>query len=329
MHVCEMRFRKLWRHSTSRRVVDLNTMNARSGINLAGIYPPISTPFTEQGEIAFDYLSTNLSRWNELPLDGYVVGGSNGEFVSQSFDERVAVVKAVREEMSSNQLLIAGAGMHSTRETVELAQAMAAAGADAVLIVTPSYYKSKMDLRALRGHYYAVADASSVPVILYNVPANTGVDMPAGTILELAQHANIIGIKDSSGDLAKMGSVVDAAPEGFQVLAGSGSFFLPALAIGAVGLIAALVNIAAADLAQIQSLFRDGQLNEARILQQRLIEVNSAVTSHFGVAGLKAALDLLGFYGGPVRSPLQPLMADERENLRTILVRAGLLSEND
>ncbi len=329
MHVCEMRFRKLWRHSTSRRVVDLNTMNARSGINLAGIYPPISTPFTEQGEIAFDYLSTNLSRWNELPLDGYVVGGSNGEFVSQSFDERVAVVKAVREGMSSNHLLIAGAGMHSTRETVELAQAMAAAGADAVLIVTPSYYKSKMDLRALRGHYYAVADASSVPVILYNVPANTGVDMPAGTILELAQHANIIGIKDSSGDLAKMGSVVDAAPEGFQVLAGSGSFFLPALAIGAVGLIAALVNIAAADLARIQSLFRDGQLNEARILQQRLIEANSAVTSHFGVAGLKAALDLLGFYGGPVRSPLQPLMADERENLRTILVRAGLLSEND
>jgi 4-hydroxy-2-oxoglutarate aldolase len=328
MHVCEMRFRKLWRHSTSRRVVDLNTMNARSGINLAGIYPPISTPFTEQGEIAFDYLSTNLSRWNELPLDGYVVGGSNGEFVSQSFDERVAVVKAVREEMSSNHLLIAGAGMHSTRETVELAQAMAAAGADAVLIVTPSYYKSKMDLRALRGHYYAVADASSVPVILYNVPANTGVDMPAGTILELAQHANIIGIKDSSGDLAKMGSVVDAAPEGFQVLAGSGSFFLPALAIGAVGLIAALVNIAAADLDRIQSLFRDGQLNEARILQQRLIEANSAVTSRFGVAGLKAALDLLGFYGGPVRSPLQPLMADEREELRNILVRAGLLSVN-
>ncbi len=303
-------------------------MNARSEINLAGIYPPISTPFTDRGEIAFDHLSANLSRWNELPLDGYVVGGSNGEFVSQSFEERVAVVKAVREEMSSDHLLIAGAGMHSTRETVDLAQAMAAVGADAVLIVTPSYYKSKMDLRALQVHYYAVADASSVPVILYNVPANTGVDMPAGTILELAQHANIIGIKDSSGDLAKMGSVIDAAPEGFQVLAGSGSFFLPALAIGAVGLIAALVNIAAVDLARIQSLFRDGQLGEARNLQQRLIETNSAVTSRFGVAGLKAALDLLGFYGGPVRSPLQPLMADEREELRNILVRAGLLSVN-
>jgi 4-hydroxy-2-oxoglutarate aldolase len=303
-------------------------MNARSEINLAGIYPPISTPFTEQGEIAFDHLSANLSRWNELPLDGYVVGGSNGEFVSQSFEERVAVVKAVREEMSPNHLLITGAGMHSTRETVALAQAMAAVGADAVLIVTPSYYKSKMDLRALQSHYYAVADASSVPVILYNVPANTGVDMPAATILELAQHANIIGIKDSSGDLAKMGSVVDAAPEGFQVLAGSGSFFLPALAIGAVGLIAALVNIAAGDLARIHMLFRDGQLGDARNLQHKLIETNSAVTSRFGVAGLKAALDLLGFYGGPVRSPLQPLMVDEREELRNILMRAGLLSAN-
>ncbi|NOR90421.1 MAG: dihydrodipicolinate synthase family protein [Anaerolineales bacterium] len=303
-------------------------MNARSELNLAGIYPPISTPFTNRGEIAFDHLSANLSRWNEWPLDGYVVGGSNGEFVSQSFDERVAVVKAVREEMSSNHLLIAGAGMHSTRETVDLAQAMATVGADAVLIVTPSYYKSKMDLRALRGHYHTVADASSVPVLLYNVPANTGVDMPAGTTLELAQHANIIGIKDSSGDLAKMGSVVDAAAEGFQVLAGSGSFFLPALSIGAVGLIAALVNIAAADLARILTLFRDGQLGDARNLQQRLIETNNAVTSRFGVAGLKAALDLLGFYGGPVRSPLQPLMSDEREELRNILVRAGLLSIN-
>ncbi|MCJ7566168.1 MAG: dihydrodipicolinate synthase family protein [Anaerolineales bacterium] len=303
-------------------------MSTRSEIKLTGIFPPISTPFADKGEIAFDHLRANLSRWNEWPLDGYVVGGSNGEFVSQSIEERVAVVKTVREEMSSNHLLIAGAGMHSTQETVELTLAMTAVGADAVLIVTPSYYKSKMDLRALRGHYHAVAEASRVPVLLYNVPANTGVDMPAETIIELAQHPNIVGIKDSSGDLTKMGSVVDAAPEGFQVLAGSGSFFLPALAIGAVGLIAALVNIAAGDLARILTLFRDGQIGDARNLQLKLIETNSAVTSRFGVAGLKAALDLLGFYGGPVRSPLQPLMADEREELRNILVRAGLLSIN-
>ena len=302
--------------------------STRVEINLAGIFPPISTPFADKGEIALDHLRANLARWNEWPLDGYVVGGSNGEFVSQSFEERVAVVKTAREEMSSNHLLIAGAGMHSTKETVDLTRAMVAVGADAVLIVTPSYYKSKMDLRALRGHYYAVAEASSVPVLLYNVPANTGVDMPAATILALAQHPNIICIKDSSGDLAKMGAVVHAAPDGFQVLAGSGSFFLPALAIGAVGLIAALVNIAAGDLARIQTLFRDGQTSDARNLQQKLIEANSAVTSRFGVAGLKAALDLLGFYGGPVRSPLQPLSNDEKEELRNILVRAGLLSAN-
>ncbi|MCK5634180.1 MAG: dihydrodipicolinate synthase family protein, partial [Anaerolineales bacterium] len=295
-------------------------------LNLAGIFPPISTPFAENGEIDFDHLRSNLSRWNEWPLDGYVVGGSNGEFVSQTFDERVAVVKTVREEMSSNHLLIAGAGMHSTQETVELTLAMTAVGADAALIVTPSYYKSKMDLRALRSHYYTVAQASSVPVLLYNVPANTAVDMPAGTIIELAQHPNIIGIKDSSGDLAKMEAVVHAVPEGFQVLAGSGSFFLPALTIGAVGLIAALVNIAAGDLKRIHTLFRDGQLDDARNLQKKLIETNSAVTARFGVAGLKEALDLLGFYGGPVRSPLQPLLKEEREELRSILVRAGLLS---
>ena len=300
----------------------------QSKIDLAGIFPPIPTPFADDGEIAFDYLRANLSRWNEWLLNGYVVGGSNGEFVSQSFDERVAVVKAVREGMSSKHLLIAGAGMHSTRATVDLTQAMVAVGADAVLIVTPSYYKSKMDLRALRAHYYAVADASSVPVLLYNVPANTAIDMSAGTILELAEHANIVGIKDSSGDLVKMGSVVNAAPDGFQMLAGSGSFFLPALATGAVGLIAALVNIAAADLARVHTLFREGKMGDAQNLQLKLIETNGAVTSRFGVAGLKAALDLMGFYGGPVRSPLQPLMADDIEELRNIIMRAGILAEN-
>ena len=303
-------------------------MSARSVLNLAGIFPPIPTPFTDKGGIAFDQLSTNLSRWNEWPLGGYVVGGSNGEFVSQTFEERVAVVQAVRKEMPADHLLIAGAGMHSTQETVDLTHAMAAVGADIVLIVTPSYYKSRMDLRALRSHYHALAEASTVPVVLYNVPANTGLDMSADMVLELAQHPNIVGIKDSSGNMVKMGLVVHAAPEGFQVLAGSGSFFLPALAIGAVGLIAALVNIAAVDLARIQKLFCEGQISEARNLQLKLIETNSAVTSRFGVAGLKAALDLLGFYGGPVRPPLQPLLADELDELGTILERAGLLSAN-
>ena len=303
-------------------------MSARSELNLAGIFPPIPTPFTDKGGIAFDQLSTNLSRWNEWPLGGYVVGGSNGEFVSQTFEERVAVVQAVRKEIPADHLLIAGAGMHSTQETVDLTHAMAAVGADIVLIVTPSYYKSRMDLRALRSHYHALAEASTVPVVLYNVPANTGLDMSADMVLELAQHPKIVGIKDSSGNMVKMGSVVHAAPEGFQVLAGSGSFFLPALAIGAVGLIAALVNIAAVDLARIQKLFCDGQISEARNLQLKLIETNSAVTSRFGVAGLKAALDLLGFYGGPVRPPLQPLLADELDELGTILERAGLLSAN-
>jgi len=165
-------------------------------------------------------------------------------------------------------------------------------------------------------------------VLLYNVPANTAIDMSAGTVLELAEHANIVGIKDSSGDLVKMGSVVNAAPDGFQILAGSGSFFLPALAIGAVGLIAALVNIAAADLSRVHTLFREGKMGDAQNLQLKLIETNGAVTSRFGVAGLKAALDLMGFYGGPVRSPLQPLMADDIEELRNIIMRAGILAEN-
>jgi len=294
-------------------------------IDLSGIFPPIPTPFNELEEVSLDRLSENLDRWEKEPLAGYVVGGSNGEFVSLNASERLEVLAHVSETTGSEKLLIAGSGLHSTRETIWQTLAMAELGADAALVVTPSYYKSRMDARALISHYRRVADESPVPIILYNVPANTGLDMSAEVIVSLSEHSNIIGLKDSSGNVANIAEITLRAPKDFQVLAGSASFLLGALAVGAVGTISALANLAASSLDALIQAFGKGDLEQARMIQQRLVRPNSAVTARFGVAGLKYALELLGYYGGPTRSPLQALEPTQETELRQILVEAGLL----
>jgi 4-hydroxy-2-oxoglutarate aldolase len=293
--------------------------------DLAGIFPPIPTPFDEDERIDLVRLSENLERWEQEPLDGYVVGGSNGEFVSLSPDERLEVVGHVCAKVGAEKLVIAGSGLHSTRETILQTEAMAKLGAQAALVVTPGYYKSRMDERALIAHYTRVADHAPVPIILYNVPANTGINMNADTIVLLSKHANIIGLKDSAGDVAKIAEITQRAPEGFQVLAGSASFLLGALAVGAVGTISALANLAGRDLSELMQAFEKGDLERAKNIQQRLVRPNSAVTVRFGVAGLKAALDLIRFYGGPPRSPLQALDDGQRAQVKQILEESELL----
>jgi 4-hydroxy-2-oxoglutarate aldolase len=293
-------------------------------VDLAGIFPPITTPFGPGGEIVFDPLAENLARWDQEPMAGVVVGGSNGEFPLLSVEERVEVVSQVRRRVAPGRLVIAGSGMQSTAATVSLSEAMAAAGADAVLVVTPSYYKARMTPAALIAHYTAVAEGSPVPVVIYNVPANTGLDLPAEVAIELSRHPNIIGMKDSSGDVVKIARIAAESETGFQVLAGSAGFFLPALAVGAVGVVAALANIAAAELTELLDRFRAGDAGGARSLQARLVDVNAAVTSRFGVPGLKCAMDLTGRYGGPPRLPLLPLSVAERELVRQTIERAGI-----
>ena len=297
-----------------------------SRVSLSGIFPPIPTPFKANEDIDFDRLRSNLERWNQEPLGGYIVGGSNGEFVFLTVEERVDVVRAARQWIPRDRLLIAGAGMESTRETIDLTRRMAQAGADVALIVTPNYYKARMNVAALEHHFRQVADAAPIPILLYSVPANTGLDMPAQAVIALAQHPNIIGIKDSGGDITKIGFMAhETRSADFQIVAGSASFFLAALSVGAVGCVPALGNIAGAKLAQLLDCFKRGDTDSARAIQLPLIEANTAVTSRFGVPGLKAAMDMLGYYGGPVRSPLLPLSDAETAELRRILVKAGLL----
>jgi 4-hydroxy-2-oxoglutarate aldolase len=292
-------------------------------LDLSGIFPPIPTPFDASGSIDFDRLSQNLTRWESEPLAGLVVGGSNGEFPLLTVEERLEVVRHVRR-MAPGRLLIAGSGMQSTAGTIALSEAMAQAGAEAVIVVTPGYYKGRMNAAALTAHYTSVADRSPVPVLIYNVPANTGVDLPAEVAIELSQHPGILGIKDSSGDVAKLTRMVAQSADGFQVLAGSAGFFLPALAVGAVGVIAALANIASAELAEVMRRYEAGDLAGAQAGQARLMEANAAVTSRFGVAGLKCAMDLTGCYGGPPRMPLQRLTDDERRQVRLALDHSGI-----
>jgi 4-hydroxy-2-oxoglutarate aldolase len=299
--------------------------SSKAPINLAGIFPPIPTPFDEQELVTLERLGENLERWEREPVSGFVVGGSNGEFVSLDAGERLEVLGFVCDQVGGGKLIIAGSGLHATRETVLQTAAMAERGADAALVITPSYYKSRMDDRALLAHFHRVADESPIPIILYNVPANTGIDMSADTIVPLSEHPNIIGLKDSSGNVAKIAEVVLRSPQDFQVLAGSASFLLGALAVGAVGTISALANIAPGALAELMQAFHSGDRARASTLQQKLVRPNTAVTARFGVAGLKQALDLLGYYGGPTRSPLQPLDADQKSELRQTLAVADLL----
>lgn len=295
--------------------------------SLAGIYPPIPTPFDPAGEVDLASLQRNLSKWNDQPLAGYVVGGSNGEFATQTIEERVKVVEAVREGMPSDRLLLAGSGMESTRGTIDLTIRMADAGADLAIVVTPSYYKTNMDARALSTHYRCVAEQSAIPIVLYNVPRNTGVELPAEVVAELSAQPRIVGIKDSGGNLIKLGRMVAECDPGFHVLAGSGGFMLAALSVGAVGVIGALANIAAQPMAEIMERFHAGDISSAQAIQRRLLAVNSAVTVQFGVPGLKAAMDLLGYHGGPVRAPLLDLGDPAREKVAGLLRAARLLQD--
>lgn len=293
-------------------------------MNLEGIYAPIPTPFSG-GQVLYDRLAQNLSRWATTHLDGLVALGSNGEFVMLDEDERVEIVTFVRRHFPSSRPVIAGTGCESTRATLRLTKAVADAGANAVLVVNPSYYKGAMTDTALEGYYTDVADDSPIPVILYNMPRNTGINLSTSLVVRLSGHANIIGIKDSSGNITQVVETISRTRPGFSVFAGSGSFLYPSLCLGATGGTLAVANILADRCAKILQNHLAGHAEEARILQMKILEANAAVTTRWGVAGLKAAMDILGYYGGDPIRPLLPLEEGQKKELRAILERADAL----
>uniref|UniRef100_A0A8D0H7T8 4-hydroxy-2-oxoglutarate aldolase, mitochondrial n=1 Tax=Sphenodon punctatus TaxID=8508 RepID=A0A8D0H7T8_SPHPU len=278
---------------------------------------------------AFLCLALQQDAWLQsvpLCLAGFVVQGSTGEAPYLTQQERLEVMSYVRQAVPKDKLLLAGSGCESTQGTIEMTERMAEAGADAALVVTPCYFRGGMTSTALIHHYTQVAEASPIPVVLYSVPANTSLELPTEAAIVLAQHPNIVGLKDSGGDVTRLGLLVHKTQnEDFQVLAGSAGFLLAAYTVGAVGGICALANVLGAPLCQMERLWRAGRWDEARELQHRLIEPNMAVTRRFGISGLKQAMEWFGYSGGPCRAPLLPLTEAQVSELRQDFTSNGWL----
>lgn len=291
------------------------------------MFAPATTPFDPvTGDVDIVAFRRNARTWLEAPLSGLVLFGSTGEGLLLDEDERVRALDAVREAAGTERLLLAGTGAESTRTAIRLTRAAARAGADAVLVQPPGYYRPQLTPEALRDHYTAVADASPVPVILYQVPpAYTGADLQAGLVAELANHPNIVGIKDSTGDLKALGALVETCSRDFAVLVGSGAVLYGALEVGACGGILAVAVLAPHAACELYQLKMAGDEPGAGRIQERLAPLHRAVVAGLGVPGIKVALDLLGLAGGPPRPPLKPLRDRERPAVREALHAAGLL----
>ena len=296
-------------------------------MNLAGVFIPAVTPFDPvTGDIDIVAMRANLRRWLAHPVHGIVIAGSTGEAVLLSRGERRSLIEATADAMPDDRLLIAGTGVESTRATVRLGQEAVDAGADAVLVQPPAYYRGAMTPDALRDHYTAVADASPVPVIIYQAPLRfSTLDFPTGLVAELSDHPNIVGIKDSRGSLGKVGELLDCTADDFAVIVGDGAGFYAALELGAAGGILGLANLAPAETAEIYQRFAEGRSSEAGRIQERVGPVHKKVVAGFGVPGVKAAVGLLGGYGGAPRSPLWPLAAAKVREVEAVLRRASLL----
>jgi 4-hydroxy-2-oxoglutarate aldolase len=282
----------------------------------AGIYTPIATPFRDDGTVDERALAANVSRWMTTPLTGLVVLGSNGEAASLEDAEADRVVEIVRAGVPSSRPLIAGTGRESTRATIAATRRAAAAGADAALVRTPSFFKPQMTSDAFVRHFTEVADASPVPVLLYNVTFYTGVNLLPDAVERLAVHPNIVGIKESGSDIGQIAEYVARTPDDFTVLAGSATTLVHALCAGCDGAILALASLVPAECVSMTMLVREKRLDEAAALQRRLMPLARAVGTSYGVPGLKAALELKGYAGGPPRPPLRPVSSEVVDIIR-------------
>jgi 4-hydroxy-2-oxoglutarate aldolase len=274
-------------------------------MKLPGIYAPIPTPFDDRDDVDVSRLRAALARWIARPLTGFVVLGSNGEAGLMDDLDSDRVIVAAREAIPASRTLIVGTGRESTRAAVRAARRAAEHGADAVLVRTPAFFKTQMTGEALVRHYTAVADASPVPVLLYNFTALTGVDLLPPAVSQLAAHPNIIGMKESGGDAARINDLVSGTPETFQVLAGTASTFYSALCVGAGGGILALSCVLPEACLRVLELFRAGRHDEALSVQRQILPM-ARLLGTYSVPGLKAALNLSGFDVGVPRPPLAP-----------------------
>ena len=295
--------------------------------HLNGILPPLTTPFGVEGNVDYESLQSNIERYNDAGVAGYVALGSNGEAVHLTHDERARVIETIRRSASPSHAVIAGVNEFSTRAAIKGTLMAAEAGADAALVITPYFYKSQMTQAALAQFFIEVADASPIPVLVYNVPQNTGVVIEPAIIRSLAAHENIIGVKDSSGNMGAIAETIRLAPIEFKVMCGNGGILYPALLMGATGAILAVACAAPRPCVDLYEAARAGDHTRARELQNRLAPLSHIVTAGLGVAGLKAAMEMAGFTGGMARAPLAPLDDSDRARVKAVMRDTGLFSD--
>lgn len=294
-------------------------------LSIEGVYPPMLTPFKAEGQLDIESHLFNMERWNATPLSGYLVLGSNSEAAYLTESEKLFLIEKTAEVVPEDKLLIAGTGMESTQETISLTQKAAERGAKAALILTPFYYLGNMTDDALTQHFLKIADAVEIPVLIYNVPKFTHINVSNHLLTALKDHPNIIGMKDSAGNIGQLIQYQSILNEDFNLLVGTASLWYPALTLGIKGGIMALANIFPDECYQIQSLVNQGNWHEAEKLYRILYPVNQAITATYGVAGLKYAADLLGYKGGHVRSPLRTLNDTQKKAIKEIIHQTNLV----
>lgn len=289
---------------------------------IRGVIPPMITPFDADGAVDFDAHTRNVRLWNKQGLGGYLVLGSNSEASALSESEKIELISQTAAEAAPGKVILAGTGMESTRETIHLTRAAGRAGAHAALILTPFYYRDAYKDEHLIRHFEAIADAVEIPVLLYNVPKYTNVNLSNQAISRLSRHPNIIGMKDSSGNVAQLVEFQRVADPSFQILVGTAGIWYPALVLGIKAGIMALANCAPEVLVAIQDLYDTGNVSEAERIYRKWVPVNNAVTGTYGVSGLKHACDLRGYSGGKVRSPLLECGAEEKAAISKLIAAA-------
>ena len=283
---------------------------------IQGVYVPTASPFNHESEIYPTKVRFNIEKLNKLALAGYVVGGSTGETPFLSSDEKLQQWELVASAAAPGKQLIAGTGVEGVRETVALTNRAAGMGYTAALVINPHYYKGQMMKEGAQCLYFnAVADQAKIPIIVYNIPQNTGIDLSVEDIVRLSDHPNIVGLKESSGNVEKVKRLCGEVRNKFQIAVGSAPTFLAALEAGAVGGIFALANAAPYSVITVWEAFRTREFEAAANWQERIRRPAELVTVKHGVAGLKHAMDLNGYYGGPVRLPLRPLAPEARAEI--------------
>jgi 4-hydroxy-2-oxoglutarate aldolase len=287
-------------------------------MKLSGVLPPITTPF-QNGEVAFDKLKENFQKWNQTGLSGFLVLGSNGEAVYLNEKEKIKIIEVSRASIPSSKVMMVGTGMESTRETIQFTNQAAGMGASCALIVTPSYFKGSMKPQILHDHFAAVADSSRIGILLYNVTQFTGINMEPELVAKLSEHPNILGIKDSTGNIGQLSEIIHLSRKGFAVFVGSAPVFYPALCVGATGGILAVANAAPNECVEIYDLFHEKKFDQARELQYRLTPFAKGVTTQYGIGGLKLGMDLAGYFGGEPRPPLKQHGPAAKEELKQLL----------